>query len=125
MSLVPGGNILEDAFAAIGTLTCKYIPWKTRSINEVGQWASLYGTAVDVEVSIQAVDREMYVELGLDFQKDYLTIYAMVDATNIDRNTTGDRFVLPDGKTYQIESIRSWFLMDGWMCALCIKVEIP
>ena len=125
MSLVPGGNILQDEFSAIGTLECDYIPWKTRSLNEVGQWISLYGTATAVEVSIQAVDRDMYVEMGLDLQKDYVTIYASVDATNIDRNTTGDRFVLPDGKTYQIESIRSWFMMDGWMCALCIKVEIP
>ena len=121
----PGSNILTDAFAAIETLQCKYVPWKTRSLNEVGQWISLYGTAVDVEASVQAVDRDMYVEQGLDFQKDYVQIYSSVDASNIDRNTTGDRFILPDGKMYQIESTRTWFLMDGWMCALCIKVEIP
>jgi len=123
--MFPGAGLLADAFTAIGTLICDYIPWKTRSLNDVGQWISLYGTASQVEISLQAVEREMYVEMGLDLQKNYVMIYANIDAENIDRNVTGDRFKLPDGKIYQIESLTSWFLMDGWMSALCIKVEIP
>lgn len=71
--------------------------------------------------SVQAVPRDTYVRMGLDLQRNYVSVFASVDAIDLERDAQGDRFVF-DGSEYQIESENSWFLRDGW--AECLAVEI-
>ncbi|WVR18073.1 head protein [Burkholderia phage Bm1] len=125
MSGIPSSNLLDEAFGLIETQTIQWMPYSQRTLNDVRQWVTTYAAPQDIEASVQAVDRQTYVDLGLDFQKDYVQVYACIDSTDLDRDVTGDRFILPDGRVYQIESELSWFMMDGWTGSLCVKVDKP
>ena len=125
MSYIPGNNLLEEAFGSISTLTCQYIAWDSKILDAVGRWVMVFKAAQEVEASIQAVENQFYVEMGLDLQMDYVNIYSNVNSNALDRDFVGDKFVLPNGDTYQVISIRSWFMMDGWSCSLCVKIEVP
>lgn len=122
---IPGSNLLDEAFGLIDTVEIQWLPYVDRVLNDARQWVTTYGQPQPIEASVQAVDRQTYVDLGLDFQKDYLQVYACVDSTDVDRDQTGDRFILPDGRVYQIESELPWFMMDGWTGSLCVKVDKP
>lgn len=128
--MIPGSNLLEDAFEAIDTITIQYLRFAGRSLNPVGQYVASFEPPLPVEASCQAVQRNTYVELGLDFQKQYVQIYASIGVTDLDRDVTGDRFILPDGRVYQCENQLDWFTFDGvvppgWVGVLCVKVDTP
>ncbi len=120
--MIPGDNILEEAFQAIDTEVCKWVKYTSRTLNAVGQWVTIYADPVDVDASVQAVSRNTYMLLGLDLQKDYTNIFVPADTTDLDRDVTGDRMILSDGKIYQIESTSDWYGMDGWTECLCVRV---
>ncbi len=119
----PGSNLLEEAFEVIETQPIQWMEFIERTLNPVGQYIGKWKDPVTVEASVQAVDRKTYVELGLDFQKDYVTIYACVDFDDLDRDVTGDRIFLEDGKLYQLESLLPWFDIDGWVGAVAVIVN--
>lgn len=120
--VVPGENNLDDAFLAIGTDFIDYLQYDSRTLNDVGQWVTKYKDPVPVEASVQAVSRSVYVKFGLDFQKNYIKIFVKIDVQDIDRDMTGDRFLIY-GKRYQIETQSGWFNMDGWVSAICVEVD--
>jgi hypothetical protein len=131
--MVPGSNLLIQAFAAITPITVQYYAFQSRSTNGIGQFVSTYAPPVPVTASVQAVPREVYQEFGLDFQKNYVMIFALVDSTDLDRDQTGDQFKLPDGRIYQVVSEADWFGEDGgwqgsqgWVGPLiCVKLIQP
>lgn len=128
---VPGSNLLDDATTVINTAIVDYMPYVSRAKNSVGQYVTTYGASVPVEASVQAVPRSVYQQLGLDLQKQYISVFASLQVTDLDRDVTGDRFVLPDGRLYQIQSQTDWFGIDGgwqggvgWVGpVLCVKVD--
>lgn len=128
--MFPGSNLLDDAFEAIDSIEIQYLKWGSRTKNGVGQWASIFEAAKPVEASVQAVSRDKYVQLGLDLQKEYYNVFASLEATDINRDQAGDRFVFPNGRTYQVESSNDWFGIDGgwqggtgWVGPiLCVRV---
>lgn len=128
--IVPGSNLLSIAFRAIAPIKVQYLQFQSRALNAVGQYISAYAAPVDVMASVQAVSRGAYKQFGLDFQKNYVAIYVSVDAVDIDRNVTGDKFILPDGRIYQLENQDDWFGADGgwqgingWVGLLAVKVD--
>lgn len=121
--MIPGSNIYRAARRLIGGSTIRYQPYATRAQNAAKQWVTTYGDAFDMDVSIQAVDRNSYVEYGLDFQKNYVRIYTDYDVIDIERDTSGDRFWW-QGRFYQLESDNPWFQMDGWSSALAVDVGL-
>ena len=123
--MIPGSNLLEDAFDAIDTIEIGYMKFAQREENAVGQWVAKYEPVTKIEASVQAVDRKTYVELGLDFQKQYVQVYMSADIIDLDRDTSGDVVILSDSRTYQLESQLDWFPMDGWVGVLCVRVTIP
>lgn len=89
--------------------------------NAARQWVATFGPAQAMAASVQSVPRETYVALGLDLQRNYVTVFAAADIVDLQRDSSGDQFV-SDGVIYQIESQTSWYLRDGW--AECFAVEI-
>lgn len=128
---VPGSNLLDDATMVINTIEIQYMAFTSRVTNAVGQWVTTYGASVPVQASIQAVPRNIYQQLGLDLQKQYINVFASLAVTDLDRDVTGDRFVLPDGRLYQIQSQSDWYGIDGgWQGSvgwvgplLCVAVD--
>ena len=124
--MFPGSDLLADAFTVIDTIQIEYMQYGARVLNPVGQWVTTYMPAVPVQASVQAVPREKYTFLGLDLQKNYVSIFVQLPVIDIDRDQTGDRFVLPDGRMYQIDSQTDWYAVDGWVGpVICVKVSAP
>jgi hypothetical protein len=119
--VIPGSNLFNRAARLIRLSPVDYYAQAARSINATGQWIATYNPAVPLPASVQAVPRDTYVQKGLDLQRNYVTVFAAVDAVDLERDAQGDRFVF-DGREYQLESENSWYLRDGW--AECLAVEI-
>lgn len=127
----PGSNLLEDAFGAIDPAEVKYKKFMGRVLNNNGDWVTGYAESVDVEASVQAISRTAYKNMELDFQKSYFNLYACMNVNDIDRDQTGDQFIFPDGRIYQVESKTDWFGPDGdwfgetsWVGPiLCVRVS--
>lgn len=129
--MIPGSDLLADAFTAIDPVPVQYLKYGSRALNAVGQWVTTYFAAVTAYASVQAIPRGAYKQLGLDLQKKYVSLFVELDVVDLDRDQTGDRFILPDGLTYQIESETDWYGPDGgfygntgWVGPLlCVQVK--
>lgn len=121
--MTPGSDILADAFSCIDTNTVRYIAAGQRTKNRVGQFVSdLAAEPVEYEASVQAVDRKSYVELGLDMNRRYYTIFLSANVQDFAHGTTGDRIEFGT-KKYDVESNNDWFDVDGWVSLLCVQVQ--
>ncbi len=118
---VPGRNQLSDNFRAVNTEDIFYFKFKSRELNLVGQWVVEYHCPVNVQASIQSVNRSVYQQLNLDLKRQYVKVYLCVDSKGIERNRAGDQFIF-DGKKYQIDDEGDWFLRDGWSSFMAIEV---
>jgi hypothetical protein len=119
--LTPGSNLLAQALRLIKPTTIQYLKYSGRTLNAARQYVASFDAPVDVLVSLQAVARSAYKNLDLDFQRNYLKVFAQLDTVDIARDSSGDRFVI-NGKYYQIEGQNNWFAVDGW--ASCLIVEV-
>jgi len=115
-------NHLAYAKQLIPLQTISYTPFSARTLNNVGLEVNTYGTAQSIKASVQAVQRSMYEDLGLDFQKKYVTIYLESKLVDVDRGTAGDRFTY-NGETYQVESNLDWYSVDGWTSLMAAKID--
>ena len=118
---VPGSNLLRSALRLIRPTTISYEMYATRTLNAARQWVATYQPAFPLTCSVQAVDRKNYVEYGLDFQKNYVQLFASQDIIDIDRDSSGDRFTW-NGRLFQLESRNNWFAQDGWASAIAVEV---
>jgi hypothetical protein len=119
--VIPGSNLFLRAIRLIKPTTIQYLKFSGRTQNTARQWVSAFETAIPIQASVQAVSRSSYTDMGLDFQKNYIKVFAAIDLVNIKRDSSGDRFIY-NGMMYQIEDQNTWFLLDGW--ASCIAVEV-
>lgn len=112
------------ALSAIARQKFQYIPYSSRTLQSNGQWLSEYGTPVDMSGSVQPVSRQLYEQMGLDLQKDYINVYVAKNALDVDRDVSGDQLIF-NGNYYQVVSKTDWFAMDGWDALLCVRVLNP
>lgn len=118
---IPGINLLELAFEVIGTQIIQYRKFKGRTQNSQFQYVNQYDEFFDLESSVQRIARDQYEQFNLDWQRNYVNVFASQDMVDIERDSAGDQFVY-NGKLYQLESQGTWFFQDGW--AVCMAVEI-
>lgn len=118
---VPGINLLSIAFELIGTQNIKYRKAMGRTQNSQFQWIPNFSEFFDLEVSVQRVPRRQYVQYNLEFQRQYVSVFASYDMIDLERDTSGDQFIY-NGRLYNLESQGTWFAQDGW--AVCMAVDI-
>lgn len=119
---IPGSNLLNQAFRVIKPSEIQYMKWNGRSLNAARQYVDTYDAAVPMKASVQAVDRSRYLEMGLDFQKDYVRIWARADLISLDRDYSGDLFIW-NGKQYKLNDDTDWDVMDGWARATAVRIR--
>lgn len=121
MVFVPGMNLLNMALTVIQRQTITYYQYNGRSLNLVGQDVATYASPVDIAGSFQPVPRNLYMQYGLDFQKDYYTFYSSNNLLDITRDVSGDQIVF-NNKRFQVESGNDWFQLDGWKGVLVCNI---
>jgi hypothetical protein len=73
---------------------------------------------------VQPVPRNLYQTLGLDFAKEYWTIWVQPDVQVLKRDTTGD-LVDYEGRTLKCESDTDWRAADGWRKIQAVRIPTP
>ncbi|WYC18583.1 putative structural protein [Pseudomonas phage vB_PaeM_H24-1] len=119
--MIPGANLLRMAFGVIGTQIVKYRKFEQRVKNDQAQYVSMFEEPFDLAASVQRVRRDQYVQFNLEFQRNYVLIFANFEMVDLDRDVAGDQF-LWTGRVFQLESQGSWFYQDGW--GVCLAVDI-
>lgn len=119
--IIPGGNLLNLALTVIQKQQLTYYAYTSRALTDIGTFVATYGDGVPVFGSFQPVPRNLFVQMGLDLQKSYATIYISKDVLDVDRDVSGDQFIY-NGLTWQVESRTAWFPLDGWDAVLCVQV---
>ncbi|ATI16228.1 structural protein [Pseudomonas phage vB_Pa-PAC3] len=109
------------AFGVIGTQIVKYRKFEQRVKNDQAQYVSMFEEPFDLAASVQRVRRDQYVQFNLEFQRNYVMIFANFEMVDLDRDVAGDQF-LWTGRVFQLESQGSWFYQDGW--GVCLAVDI-
>lgn len=119
--MIPGINLLNIAAGVIGQQTIQYRKFLSRALDDQGIWVSAFGEYFPLRSSVQRVKRTQYIQFNLEFQRNYVQVFAPFDMIDLDRDTSGDQFGY-NGRLYQLESQGTWFAQDGW--ASCLAVDI-
>lgn len=119
--MIPGSNILNMAMRIVGKQSFDYYAFLSRTPNSVGQDIATYASPVTLQGSVQAVPRTLYQQYGLDFQRNYINIYASQTIIDVSRDVSGDQ-ILFNGNTYQCVSVTPWNAIDGWNAVLCVQL---
>lgn len=119
--MIPGQNLLNMALRIIAKQEFIFFAYLGRENLPNGLDAPTYAAGVKVFGSAQPTPKQLIEQMGLDLQKTYFTFYFPQDVVDVDRDTSGDQFVL-NGKTYQVLSITPWLDIDGWNQAVAVKV---
>jgi len=118
----PGSNLYRRASKLIRQGTVQYYPFLSRQLNAARQWAPTFDTPFPLRCNVQAVPRNSYSDMGLDFNAFYVQIYASLNIVDLQRDSSGDRFIW-NGDWYQMKDGESWFEQDGWATALAVRVK--
>lgn len=121
---IPGANLLRMARRLIKFQQVQYLKANGRVQNAARQWVPSFDPPVTLMASVQAVARNKYAAMGLDFNSEYVNIFAEKDMVDLARDSSGDRFQF-GGNTYQMSQNENWYLQDGWATCLAIKINLP
>lgn len=122
---VPGSNLLRMALRVIQSQAFDYYAFISRAAGISGIWVATYAAALPLTGSVQPVPRTLYLQYGLDFQKDYVRFYLSKNVIDVQRDVSGDKIIY-GGRTYQCESLDGdWFRQDGWTAVLAVKIKVP
>ncbi len=118
---IPGANLLSMASRVIRFETIGHRAFVSRTANAAGDFVSTFAASVDIQGSMQAVNKKLYQELGLNLAKNYAMLYTSATITPTSRDREGDLITFA-GETWQCESDQNWAAMDGFTKMLCVEV---
>lgn len=121
--MIPGANLLSQALTVIAPSACLHFATTGRSLNSVGQWVSSYADPVSIFASVQAVPRNVYKMMGLDWQKSYVQFYSISLVQDLTRDTSGDLLEW-NGRRYELQSKNDWRPIDGWAGVVGVDVGV-
>lgn len=120
--MIPGSNILFDALCVIGGVPVSYFSFLSETPNAGGVDVTTYNAAMVISNgTVQAVDRQNYEALGLDFSKRYISWYVPLNAIDLARDISGDVIEVL-GRRWQLKGSEDWFGIDGWKELLAIDI---
>lgn len=117
----PGSNNLRLALSIQGKQKVSYYRFRAREVNVNGVYEAAYYPPATIYGAVQPIKRSLFDQLGLDLQKNYVTLYATKSMADIERNSSGDYFVFA-GKKWQLLSENDWFNIDGWAGVVCVDI---
>ncbi len=120
--MIPGSNLLRSALSVIARQTVILYRWSGRSTTADGLDVSSYESPLIVsEGSVQAVPRNRYDSLGLDYSRHYVTWFTTATARGVERDRSPDQFTY-GGRVYDVQLVTPWSLQDGWNEVLGIDI---
>lgn len=117
---IPGANLLSIAARVIAMQTLQHRAFVSRAENAAGDTVSTFAAPVDIQGSVQPINKRLYQELGLNLTKNYVMLYTSANVSPTTRDREGD-LVSFNGKTWQCESDQNWAGVDGFTKMLCVE----
>jgi hypothetical protein len=115
-------NILTRALKIIPRHPFTVEPWLGQAIDDRGIVAPSYGTPITIIGHVQAVQRNVYQNLGLDFQKSYIRVYTdSAPIGDLARDRSAD-LITWQGKMFKANGAGDWMILDGWQRILCVQI---
>lgn len=118
----PGSNLLKRAAKLLKFGQIQYFAASGRTLNAAKQWVPTYAAAKPLSASVQPVNRARYAQFGLDFAKFYVNVWASVEAVDVQRDSSGDRFI-HNGDLFKFVDGQDWFVQDGWAQGLGVRIK--
>lgn len=115
-------NLLNAALRIIPKQRIVWRKFAGFDIDEQGLKINRYAEGVELTGSVQAVDRNIYDQLGLDQEKEYLAVYAPADIKGVAGQDAPD-IVEFGGGVYKVVRNYPWYFYDGWAGVVVIKAE--
>ena len=125
--MIPGSNLLKFAFKIIAKQTVLYYQNTNRKQNAAYNFVPVFADPVNLKGSVQAVQRNRYTQMNLDFNRDYVIFYTLTNLLDLQRGVSGDQIAW-EGRIYKCEAKNPWFKQDAWVGILCVDigpVEVP
>lgn len=119
--MIPGSNLLSIAFRAIAQTTVQWSQFQSRTINEIGMEVPTYASPISLSGSLQAVKRQKYQDLGLDFARFYYNFFCIANPVCLDRDVSGDLITF-QSNNFQCVSSNPWYAIDGWVEVLLVRL---
>lgn len=121
--MIPGMNLLAMALTVIASNSVNYFAFAARVTQANGVDLTTYHPFVTItQGCTQAVDRSLYKEYGLDWEKTYIVWYVPnLNASDIARDTSADVIEVDNGR-YQLAGGTDWFKRDGWKSFLGVLI---
>lgn len=114
-------NVLSTAQRVIRTQDFVLRRYNGRVKMPNGVYVSNYDDDVTLNGSIQPIARSRYEKMGLDFEKDYISILATTDIMDLMRDRSGDQIVI-DGRLFETIGESDWTRSAGWNRIMCVRV---
>ena len=115
-------NLLNAALRIIPKQRIVWRKFAGFDIDEQGLKINRYAEGVELTGSVQAVDRNIYDQLGLDQEKEYLAVYAPADIKGVAGQDAPD-IVEFGGGVYKVVRNYPWYFYDGWSGVVVVKAE--
>lgn len=119
--MIPGANLLSVALRVIQPQTLGWQAWTGRTQSAAGDYVTTRAASVEIQGSMQPVEKKLYQQLGLDLAKNYSFLYTSADVKPVARDRAGD-LVTYNGQSWEVESDTNWRAADGWRKLLCVEV---
>lgn len=118
---VPGMNLLAMASSVIRFQPAQWYKFRAEEDTGDGIVAATYFPPETVRASLQPVPRTLMVELGLDFNKDYIMAYVERPLSDVRRDKSPDMLTFI-GRKWKVESSTDWTNQDGWQASICVDI---
>lgn len=120
--MIPGSNLLKQALRVIGRQTAQWYSPSGRVLNGIGLYVTTFADPVPVYGSFQPIPRNLFEQMGLEFDKDYVTFYVVNLVQDVARDKAPDEFVFA-GNRYRVMTASDWNLVDGWNNPIAVKIS--
>lgn len=113
-------NLFNLASKVIPLEKIQYSHFTGDTINPIGISVPSYADSIDVNASVQPVGDETYKNLGLDFKKEYFTVYSDQRMYGINEQAHPDILQFHN-KVWTVQKTLHWDEYNGWGSVLVVK----
>lgn len=119
-------NLLPIAMNATSILGCnqqfEFYQFQGSTLDDLGRDIPQYSDPINLKGSIQAVPNKMYEQLGLDLDKNYITVFCPQLIQSLAQNTQPDRIIW-NNRTFEAIETKDWTNLNGYTKALFVEIK--
>ena len=119
-------NLLPIAMNATTILGCnhqfEFYQFQGSTLDDLGRDIPQYSDPINLKGSIQAVPNKMYEQLGLDLDKNYITVFCPQLIQSLAQNTQPDRIIW-NNRIFEAIETKDWTNLNGYTKALFVEIK--